>query len=350
MLEAGGATVRVAGFHRRPLSADPDATILPLGLTRDAALAHRLSAVGRWLLRPAALRRTVQGADLVIARNLEMLLLAYVALIGRRRIPLHYECLDLHRLMLGRGMVSGMLRTLEALLMRRVTRVIISSPAFERHYFRVYHSGADCLLIENRVLALDGRVPSPEPIKQQGPPWIIGWFGMIRCRRSLEILAALAAAADGAVRVIIRGRPSAAVFPDLAAEVADLPDVSFQGAYSADDLGRLYGEVHFVWAIDYYEEGLNSAWLLPNRLYEGGAFNRPAIAQDGVETARWLKTHHTGLILSDPAEALGAWMRTLTPSRYDEMVVSVRAIPRADLICDRDACITFVQQLHDPPV
>lgn len=347
MLQAGGAHVRTAGFHRRPMDRS-DENVVPLGMTRDADLGQRLRAVGRWLLRPFALRRLVRGSRIVIARNLEMLVLARVALIGRAAIPLHYECLDIHRLMLGQGVVSRGLRAVEALLLRRVSRVIVSSPAFERQYFKVHHAGRSrCLLVENRLLALDDAMIPTGAITAPEPPWVIGWFGMIRCRRSLAILAALAEAAHGRIRVVIRGRPTTAVFADLAAEVARLPGVSFEGGYTSQDLPRLYSEVHFVWAIDFYEEGLNSAWLLPNRLYEGGAFDRPVIALRGVETARWLQARQAGLVVTDPEPQLGAALQTLTAERYAELTAAARAIPRSDLICDRDACVVFLNQLNE---
>ena len=77
-----------------------------------------------------------------------------------------------------------------------------------------------------------------------GPPWRIGWFGMIRCRKSLRVLSALADAAEGAIQIIIRGRPSTSVFSDFGAELKDLRNVRYLGPYSNPaDLSNIYGEV-----------------------------------------------------------------------------------------------------------
>lgn len=345
MFRAAGAHVKTIGFHRRPLvGQDPE--LASLGLTYDADFPQRVRAVLAWALKPGQLRRFTTNADVVVARNLEMLLLAWVALVGRSATPLIYECLDLHRLMLGRGPASMALRALERWLLRRVSHIVISSPAFERCYFVPRHGeGHQIVLVENRMLVLAPPSPSPGIRPRPSGAWTIGWFGMIRCRRSLLILSELAARSQGRIEVVIRGRPSTAEFADLAAEVALMPHVRFEGAYAATELPTIYSEVDFVWAIDFFEAGLNSSWLLPNRLYEGGVFNRPVIAQEGVETARWLSARGAGVIVHDPLEELQLLFRTLTPEAYAGMVRAAERIPRSDLICDPDDCRAFMEQL-----
>jgi hypothetical protein len=52
-----------------------------------------------------------------------------------------------------------------------------------------------------------------------------------------------------------------------------LRHVHYLGRYrNPSDLPTIYGDVHFSWAIDYYERGLNSAWLSPCRMYEGSLY------------------------------------------------------------------------------
>ena len=81
MLEAGDATVATAGFLRGDARRPPDAWDAEvLGRTRDAALAQRALMVLRCLARPLALRRRVRRRSVVIARNLEMLVLAWAGL------------------------------------------------------------------------------------------------------------------------------------------------------------------------------------------------------------------------------------------------------------------------------
>ncbi len=134
-LAAGGAAVTLAGYYRRAAPARvAGAPALPLGRSHDARLAQRAGLVARTLAAPGKLKALVRSADIVIARNLEML--AIGAALVRPGQNLVYECLDIHRTMLGRGLLSRVLRAIERRLLARSSRVMVSSPAFERDYFR----------------------------------------------------------------------------------------------------------------------------------------------------------------------------------------------------------------------
>src|SRR5579883_1939321 len=77
MLELGGAAVRLAGFRRSATAVNStNIPFLELGQTADAKLASRAGSVAKAWGRIERLRGTVAGADIIIARNLEMLLLA----------------------------------------------------------------------------------------------------------------------------------------------------------------------------------------------------------------------------------------------------------------------------------
>ena len=349
MLRAGGAEVALAGFWRGLAAPETVAgvPVLSLGRTQDGQLAKRALSVAKLAAAPDVVRRIASGAEVVMARNLEMLALAArarsAAKPGARLI---YESLDIHRSLLGTRAPSRMLRGLEKRLMAGVDLLLTSSPAFLRHYFEAQQDyRGPHMLVENKVLQLD-EGPAPATTEPpDGPPWRIGWFGMLRCEKSLAILSALAAASDGRVEVVLRGRPARSTFADFDAAVARAPGVSFEGAYSPSDLPRLYGEIHFTWAIDYFEEGLNSSWLLPNRLYEGSLHGAVPLALADVETGAWLARHEAGVRLSDPAMELSGFFDTLTPARYAELRRAVSAIPQTDLIADDQDCRLLVRAI-----
>ncbi len=323
-LQAGGARVSLAGFYRRAAPARvAGAAARALGRSEDGRLGARALLVLRTLIAPGALRAEVASADLVIARNLEMLLIA--AVLARRGQRIVYECLDIHRSLLGTGIPARMLRFIERRLLARSALTIVSSPAFERDYFRARQGWhGPIALVENKVAALPDDVPQ-EPAG--GGPWVIGWLGMLRCRRSLAILSTLAARSQGRVRVLIAGLPSPDVFPDFPAEIARLAHVEYAGPYRPADLPRLYGRVHFAWCIDYFEEGLNSRWLLPNRLYESLAHGAVPVALEAVETGRWLAAQGVGLSL-EQGEDIAPLIAAMTPARHAALVAAARALPR----------------------
>lgn len=346
--EAGGATVITAGFYRRAAPASvAGAPALPLGRSHDARLAQRAWLVLRTIAAPGRLKALVRGADIVVARNLEML--AIGAAVARPGQSLVYECLDIHRKMLGTGIASRVLRWLERRLLARSARVIVSSPAFERDYFRRVQGWQGPVdLVENKMGALPAVPAHTTQIATPGAPgspWTIGWFGMLRCRRSLAILSQLVARSEGRVRVLVAGIPSPDVFPDLPGEIARVPSIEYAGPYRPQDLARLYGRVHFAWCIDYFEEGLNSRWLLPNRLYESIAHGVVPVALAEVETGRWLENAGVGLRL--PAgEALGQAIAALTAHEYAAMVEAVRGLPRGWIAFSPEDHRSLVRQLE----
>ena len=211
-----------------------------LGQTSDARMLSRAGSVVGALAGVFAWSRGVAGAEVVMARNLEMLVLAWVARsIAAPRSILAYEVLDVHRLMLGAGLVSRALRWLERRLLRATSKLVVSSPAFLTGYFEAFGQPLPAVvLLENKVPSLDGPPARPGP-RPPGPPWRIAWCGIIRCQRSLDTLAALAAHAPGLVEIEIRGRPWREAFRDFDAQVAASPGVSFLGPYVPDDLPRL---------------------------------------------------------------------------------------------------------------
>lgn len=349
MLQMGGAEVLAAGFRRseQPVPDLSGARAIDLGRTYDGRLAHRAALVAARCARVTKLKEIVRGADVVLARNLEMLAIAAAA--RRAHAPgakLVYECLDIHRIMCGTGPASIALRALEGALLRSCSAVLVSAPAFVIEYFARRHRRLPpMMLVENKVL---GRSERPAAAaRPAGPPWRIGWFGNVRCRKSVSLLKEIVRRAP--VEVIIRGRPSAHTLPDLQQLIADEPRIRFAGPYSQADLAQIYGEVHFAWSLDYTDEGLNSDWLLPNRIYEGSFFNTPAIAERRTAIGGWLADKGAGLLVDDPVEDIVRALRTLAPDSYEVFERRTRAIDTRALAFDDEACRNLAVALASTP-
>ena len=351
-LRHGGADVSLIGFHRlRGTGAPARLEGLAIGETRNARLLSRAMPVARAVIGAGDWREDVRGADIIVARNLEMLL---IAVLVRRRlglaIPIVYECLDIHRLMTKAGPACVLLRRLERRLLKSCALLIVSSPKFiEAHFARYGPHLPRWTLLENKlaVSEFDASQTARPPAIAAGPPWRIGWFGVIRCRRSLALLAALARASGGAIEVEIRGRPALDTLPDFETVVTATRGLSFHGPYDrATDLATIYGRVHFNWAIDYYEDGLNSAWLLPNRLYEGSAFGAVPLALREVETGKWLARQQCGLLLDSPAElSLPALFASMTQPTFHDAQRRMAALDPSLLVESSASAACFVAKL-----
>jgi hypothetical protein len=226
--------------------------------------------------------------------------------------------------------------------MDRSDFLIASSPAFFRDYFESTQFPGRRLpaaVVENKLLQLHPRNPAQKGVKlASGPPWRVGWFGMIRCTRSLDLLRTLARKRPDLIEVEISGRPAQSVFGNFEDRIVGVPSLHFGGSYTPADLQRLYENVHFNWAIDYFEEGANSEWLLPNRIYEGGSFDTVPIALGRTETGRWLKALDLGVLMQDPASELETFLDKLSPECFGVLKNQARQVPRSAFIADQSDC------------
>ncbi|WP_159588131.1 glycosyltransferase [Chelativorans xinjiangense] len=352
MLQAGGADVVPAGFrrNREPVAEVGGARPIDLGMTHDGRFAQRLAAIARANLALGSKFKHTRKPDVIVARNLEMLVLArrLRAQFGGD-IPIVYECLDIHRLLLRQDAAGLAMRMAERRLGRAAALLITSSPAFLREYFGPYGQvDAPVLLLENKVLEVSDARFSSVPDAAPSKPWKIGWFGALRCRRSLELLSAFTRCMQGRFEIVLRGRPAYSEFDDFEATVAAEPYLRFEGPYrNPDDLAAIYSAMHFAWAIDFFEDGLNSKWLLPNRLYEGCRHGAVPIAIEGTETGRFLERHGIGLLLSEPsADALAALLGSMDATSFAEHRARVTAKPSETWVCGLEDCRALVARLE----
>jgi succinoglycan biosynthesis protein ExoL len=121
----------------------------------------------------------------------------------------------------------------------------------------------------------------------------------------------------------------------------------FEGPYrNPDDLAKIYSEVQFAWAIDYFEEGQNSKWLLPNRLYEGCLHGAIPIALAGTETARFLSEHGIGLRLGDTdVTTMMASLGRLSAARISALAREVAEHDPRRFALDDAECAALVDRL-----
>jgi succinoglycan biosynthesis protein ExoL len=350
MFRTGGAEVEVAGFvrgdappHRLPLE-----TVVQLDITHDGRMLHRLAATVGAALRAPGWSRGLKRPDTIVARNLEMLGVANrLHGLWQRQPRLVYECLDIHRLMLRDDRLGQAMRTLEQRLMRPADLLVTSSPAFLRNHFDI-HGAPPSLLVENKVFAPDLRAVGHNPATWREPePIRIGWYGALRCHKSLAALDALSRRAEGRVEVVLRGRPALTEFDDFHGTVATSQHLDYAGTYHyPDDLSGLYSAVHFVWAIDFFEEGLNSSWLLPNRLYEGCLNGAIPIALEGTETAAFIQRLGIGVVIPDIVpETLNTLFAEMSADRIRALAAAVAALDPRSFRCDAQECADFVTRL-----
>jgi succinoglycan biosynthesis protein ExoL len=275
---------------------------IDLGRTFDGAYVQRIKSIFRGAKLAAAQRETLATADVIYARNLDMLATAFLAKrYTKLKTPVIYEALDVHRLLTRKDPIGFVFRRIEGALLKRTKRLVVSSPGFLENHFEKRHRGRyTASLIENRLAAGADYGERPGADLPPMEPLRIGWIGILRCKRSIGLLTELARTFGPAIRIELHGAPALTEIPDFHERIQGLANVMYHGRYrSPEDLARIYADLHVVWAGDFMEAGFNSSWLLPNRLYEGGYFGVPSIAPSGTQTAKWIEARGAGFTVSE---------------------------------------------------
>lgn len=336
-----GDGFEVTGFmmrRREPLAQEWDN--VDLGQTQDGAFLQRIRQIFRGARTAAADREKLASADVIYARNLDMLACAFLAKRHARLFtPVIYECLDIHRLLCRTDVVGKSLRGIEGWLLRRCSALVVSSPAFlKEHFERHYPGAATAFLIENRLAGqFDYGSRKPAGGNQIDGKIRLGWVGNLRCSRSLDLLCLLADRFGPQIEVKLHGVPALTEIPDFESRVTGKENMFFHGRYrSPEDLPTIYAGLDVVWSGDFMEAGLNSTWLLPNRIYEGGYYCVPPIAPAQTETARWIVRHDCGFTLEEPLE------QTL-PQLIEGLLQDPSAISAYSKSLERLPEVTFVQ-------
>ena len=346
-LRDGGGEVRLFGFRRRDeaLSDVCGAPVLDLGRTYDGGFARRAAAIIRKTLLPRPLLRELASAHVIIARSFELLFLASILRKRlNRAVPIVYECVDIHRFMLSAKPAGVLLQAIERRLLKKISLLVITSPAFRDVYFAVRQGfNGPALLLENKTRPLTRAAPA----QASTPPWRIGWYGNLRCRKSLSLLSTLATNLEGRLQVVLAGRPALTEVPDFYEQVNANPHLDFHGPYDPEDLAKLYELAQFSWCIDYFEAGGNSEWLLPNRLYEGCAYGAVPIGLERVETGRWMKRQGVGVRLgADEETDLSTFFTTLTAERFRTLKREVDALPTSAVVQNKQDASDLISELR----
>lgn len=344
-LQAQGREVIGFTFHRVRDKMDVPTTWenVHLGTTYNRRYFQRLVAFTSCLGILWKHRDRLANCASIYAVNTDNAVLALIArFFSGCQIPLVLELADIQPAMTGNSLVSKFLRIVERAVLKRSKMLVTTSPGFVRNYFEpVQHYAGRIMLLENKVYPSHGLPPSASTSMAptaSGRPWVIGCFGALRCQRSLELMHGLAQNLDGRVSFVLRGYPAGTLADDFRKLLGNLPNLRFLGPYSyPDDLAELYEGIDFNWAFDMSDPNGNSAWLLPNRIYEGGCFGVPAIAGENTETGRWITKNGLGWTFPEPLEDhLAEFLTTITPEAWATVRKRCIAHPRTEFTAEAD--------------
>lgn len=330
--------------QRRQGSPDftPEWPNVDLGLVRHQDIKGRALGLGAAVRRALAHRQVLADADLIIARNLDLALIALAARriaslrAAKRQPPLVYECLDIHDLMTAPGRKGQVMRLAERQVLSRAALVAVSSPGFTENYFRpVQNYRGPVALVENK-LWLDPTLgmARPQPVARPPGPITIGLVGSIRCQASVELLFRTADLMGERLRLRFSGALHDHALKDFHDALARHPSAEWTGPYPyPQGLSAAYAGCDLVWAQDMWQRGTNSDWLLPNRIYEASWCGCPQVALASTQTGKRIAQDGLGWTIATPEPAtLAALLDRITPDDLAHARSGLRSRPASDFV------------------
>lgn len=302
----------------------PDWQNIHLGTTVDRQYLRRLPILLTALGRIIRERATVREAEFIYCRNLDLLYLGLFAKwVARSPAVLVYEVEDVQEIFFKKTAMGWLFRRLEAFALRWVDLLVPLSPGFMHGYFEpvMGYIGASYVL-ENRIQPgeISGEATDRGRVWQGiRDRWVIGWFGTLRCPKSMALLEEIAERLGDKVEIYTRGYPTETGL-DAYREIVDRhPNWHYDGPYTIpDDLEEMYGRVHFSWCLDFLDETGNSPLLLACRMYQGGYFGAVPLVVQGWEMDRWLTPRGIGHALAEPyADGVVALLDAMDWDRYE---------------------------------
>lgn len=271
------------------------------------AITHEsyLKRFGHILKAVSKIKSGVKNTDVVYTFGLDMLFLGWISklLSGNKNAKLVYEVGDIREILLGDSLLNKIFRNLEQFLIKRINLLVVTSKAFYTEYFIKVQNAKflQYCVIENK---LDNKwlssIQKSEYQKNQNNTFIIGYFGVLRCERTFEILKQVAQKAEGKIQIYIRG--IAGIPNKQQLETAQkTPGITYGGAYIVpDDIPEMYNSVDMVWAC-YPYQGSNAGnwcWARTIRFYESCFFKKPLFAQKGTEDCKAVEKYGIGVCLN----------------------------------------------------
>lgn len=338
---------------------EPDWPNTHLFMTQNENLPKRALIVAASILKMTGHRKQLREADMILARNLDMLAIAWAARAlagvgsGPKQVPLVYECLDINGALCREDAKSRGMRRIEQRLLSDIQMLIVSSPGFIQNYFEPFQRyDGPWALWENKLaagIALPRR-PDVErsTVPQPVDPLRVGWVGTIRCTPSLKLLVGLAERMGQTIEIHVHGVLHQHAVPDFEAMVRQHKNVFFHGPYEyPGDLAKVYDGLDLVWSQDLWQSGNNSEWLLPNRIYEASWAGCPSLAVAGTETGKRVLEDALGWVIDKPdVDNLSGLLSTLQRSEIEARRRSLLKRPDEDFVQSSNEIAAVIEQVR----
>lgn len=278
----------VFGFTRAEYYG-PHSDVEPFWVGRMVHASY-LSRLYSYFALSYSLIKTVQKDDVIYVFGFDLVVISVFVTKVSGRGKVVYEIPDIREVLLGGSMLHKLLLIIEKWVVKNLYYMVVTSEEYVTEYFNKIRrlSPRDYVVIENKVHADDyTNIVSTEGSRAyQKDSICVGYFGLLRCSRSLDCLIKLAS--EYGIQVDLYGifMPSTRHYEEL---VNNTPNIHYHGSYqSPNQVATIYKGVDVVWAAYPYSSNSlgNHLWARTNRFYESLYFQKTPIVQKGTADAR----------------------------------------------------------------
>ncbi len=260
-----------------------------IGKVNHASYAKRLKTYFFLIFQ---LIKTLKSTQIIYVYGFD---LAFVVVLfkvfSKGNIFIIYEIPDIREVLFSSGILGKSIRFFEKLTIPRINLLVATSPEFITEYFIKIRKIKlqDFRIIENKVHFDQLSEDFERQTKVISPKIKIGYFGVLRCRASLDCLILLAS--NNQFDIVLQGifMPSTS---DFETRIRHLENIKYLGPYQVpDDLSKIYNNVDIVWAAYPFSNNKvgNHLWARTNRFYESLFFHKPLILQKNSADAKRAK-------------------------------------------------------------
>lgn len=225
------------------------------------------------------LRKKVKKYDIIYSFGIDMAILCRLSSLGLKK-KIVIEIGDIRSIQVEKSFKGKVVRFLDKLIIKVSKLLVVTSPKYAEEYYNKWlEVYPKVLVLENKLEQAISLVPKTnESLATDLDRLTIGYFGLLRCKKTISILHALATNYLDTVQIFLAGFPMDRDkdFDDFLA----LKNVEYFGEYkSPQDLDRIYSKVDVVWAVYPFptNHDQNWKWARTNRFYESCFFKKPMI-------------------------------------------------------------------------
>jgi succinoglycan biosynthesis protein ExoL len=325
MLMDLGFKVEVVAFERDYLKGRlPNCKIKTLGKITHGQYMIRIFNLIKIL---PILREEIKKNDVVYAYNSDM---AYICIIANWWLnkPIVIEVGDIREILASKTIKGRLMRLVDAFFIKKCKLLVATADGFVNEFYTKWLKvSIPSIILENK---LESPCDEDKLIKKQVDSRItIGYFGLLRCDWSWNVLKQLAEINSDKFKIVIAGYP---IKPySLPEKSKEISNIEFLGQYkSPDDLASLYGSVDIVWACYPFpkDDEWNWKWARTNRFYESICYKKPMISLDGSGDAQVVIDKEIGILV--PREEVKKVVRILnkvTKKQITHWTSNVKSLP-----------------------